>query len=176
MKKKSSLRKKRKEKDKNKKSTVIAYICLNSFDLCALDEKVSVQINLSASRKLFWTEEWNLQMYFFICESALESLLVSSYSAFTICGLLSSQGTCYQSFQRLFVVLVVKNSPANAGDKRYAFDPWVRKITWRRRGNPPPVFLPGESHGLGSLVDYSPWVVRSWTQLKQTSVLMLIEY
>ena len=47
------LRKKRKEKDRNKKSTVIAYICLNSFDLCALDEKVSVEINLPASRKLF---------------------------------------------------------------------------------------------------------------------------
>ena len=106
------------EKDKNNKSTVIAYICLNSFDLCALDEKVSVEINLPASRKLFWTEAWNLQTYVFICESALESLLVCSHSAFTICGLLSSQETCYRSFQQLFVVLVVKNSPANAGDLR----------------------------------------------------------
>ena len=26
------------------------------------------------------------------------------------------------------VALVVKNLPANAGDKRRAFDPWVRKI------------------------------------------------
>ena len=29
------------------------------------------------------------------------------------------------------VVLVVKNPPANAGD-RHRFDPWVRKIPWRR--------------------------------------------
>ena len=26
---------------------------------------------------------------------------------------------------------MVKNSPANAGDKRCGFDPWVRKIPWR---------------------------------------------
>ena len=31
------------------------------------------------------------------------------------------------------VELVVKNLPANAGDiKRGGFDPWVRKIPWRR--------------------------------------------
>ena len=35
-------------------------------------------------------------------------------------------------------------------------DPWVRKIPWRRRWQPTPVFLPGESHGRRSLVGYSP--------------------
>ena len=56
------------------------------------------------------------------------------------------------------VVLVVKNPPANAGrHKRHGFDPWVRKIPWRRARQPIPVFLPGESHGLRSLVGYSPW-------------------
>ena len=28
---------------------------------------------------------------------------------------------------------------------------------WRREWLPTPVFLPGESHGQGSLVGYSPW-------------------
>ena len=36
-------------------------------------------------------------------------------------------------------------------------DPWVRKITWRRKWQPTPVFLPGESHGQRSLAGYSPW-------------------
>ena len=27
------------------------------------------------------------------------------------------------------------------------FNPWVRKIPWRRAWQPTPVFLPGESHG-----------------------------
>ena len=35
---------------------------------------------------------------------------------------------------------------------RPGFDPWVRKIPWRRIWEPNPVFLPGESHGLRSLV------------------------
>ncbi len=31
------------------------------------------------------------------------------------------------------------------------------KIHWRRKWQPTPVFLPGESHGQRSLVGYSPW-------------------
>ena len=37
------------------------------------------------------------------------------------------------------------------------FDPWVGKISWRRKWQPTPVFLPGESHGWRSMVGYSPW-------------------
>ena len=40
--------------------------------------------------------------------------------------------------------------------KRHRFDPWVRKVPWRRAWQPTPVFLPGESHGQRSLVSYSP--------------------
>ena len=40
--------------------------------------------------------------------------------------------------------------------RRHGFDPWVRKITWRRAWQPAPVFLPGGSHGQRSLVGYSP--------------------
>ena len=34
------------------------------------------------------------------------------------------------------VTLMVKNQPANAGDVRDRFDPWVRKISWRRAWQP----------------------------------------
>ena len=54
------------------------------------------------------------------------------------------------------VALVVKNPPAEAGDERLGFDPWVRKIPWRRAWQPTPVFLPGESHRQRSLVGCSP--------------------
>ena len=40
---------------------------------------------------------------------------------------------------------------------RPRFNPWVGKIPWRRKWQPCPVFLPGESHGRRSLVGYSPW-------------------
>ena len=35
--------------------------------------------------------------------------------------------------------------------KRHRFDPWFRKIPWRRKWQPTPVFLPGKSHGQRSL-------------------------
>ena len=41
--------------------------------------------------------------------------------------------------------------------KRRRFDPWVRKIPWRRKWHLTPVFLPGKSHGQRSLAGYSPW-------------------
>ena len=40
--------------------------------------------------------------------------------------------------------------------RRHGFDPWVGKIPWRRAQQPILVFLPGESHGQGSLAGYSP--------------------
>ena len=41
--------------------------------------------------------------------------------------------------------------------RRHEFNPWVRKIPWRRKWQPTPVFLPEESHGPRSLAGYSPW-------------------
>ena len=41
--------------------------------------------------------------------------------------------------------------------KRHGFNPWVGKITWRRKWQPTPVFLPGESHGRRNLTGSSPW-------------------
>ena len=38
------------------------------------------------------------------------------------------------------------------------FNPRIGKIPWRRKWQPAPVFLPGESHGEWSLVGYSLWV------------------
>ena len=39
--------------------------------------------------------------------------------------------------------------------KRLRFDLWVREIPRRKKWPLTPVFLPGKSHGHGSLVDYS---------------------
>ena len=45
--------------------------------------------------------------------------------------------------------------------KRHGLDPWVRKISWRRKLQPPPIFLPGKSHRLRRQVGYSPWGCRA---------------
>ena len=45
------------------------------------------------------------------------------------------------------------------------FDLWVRKIPWRRKWQPTPVFLPGQSHGQRNLVGSSflAWKI-PWTE------------
>ena len=55
------------------------------------------------------------------------------------------------------MALIVKNSPAVQKTEEMWIDPWVRKILWRRKWQPTPVFLPGKSQGQRSLVGYSPW-------------------
>ena len=52
------------------------------------------------------------------------------------------------------VAQMVKNLPVHG---RPIFDPWVGKIPWRRECLSIPIFLPGEFHGLKSLMGYSPW-------------------
>ena len=50
-----------------------------------------------------------------------------------------------------------KESACQAGDR---FNPWVRKILWRRKWQPIQVFLLGEFYGQSSLANYSPWDCR----------------
>jgi len=55
--------------------------------------------------------------------------------------------------------------------RRLRFDPWVRKMPWRRKLQPTPVFLPEKSHGQRNPMDREAWwatvhiVAKSWTQL-----------
>ena len=48
------------------------------------------------------------------------------------------------------------------------FNAWVWKIPWRRKWQPTPVFLPGESHGRRSLADYSPCSRKELSMTKHT--------
>ena len=58
--------------------------------------------------------------------------------------------------------------------KRHRFDPWVRKIPWRRKWKPTPVFLPGESHGPRSGVGCSPWGCKDLDMTESDLVLQHI--
>ena len=41
--------------------------------------------------------------------------------------------------------------------QNFTFNEDFRVIPWRRKWQPTPVLLPGESQGRGSLVGYNPW-------------------
>ena len=60
-------------------------------------------------------------------------------------------------FPFLFAVWWLRQQRIRLQCRRPGFDPWVRKIPWRREWQPTPVFLPGKSHGRRSLAGYSPW-------------------
>ena len=55
--------------------------------------------------------------------------------------------------------------------RKRGLNPWVRKIPWRRKWPPTPVFLPEESHGQRSLTGYIHRFAR-WTWLKWHMLLM----
>ena len=63
------------------------------------------------------------------------------------------------------MVVQVKESTCQC--RRQRFDLWVEKIPWRRKWQPTPVFLPGESHGQRSLAHYSPWSQKELDVTKQ---------
>ena len=46
------------------------------------------------------------------------------------------------------------------GSSGQEFDPWVRKVPWRRKWQPTPVILPGKAHGQRSPAGYSMWGLR----------------
>ena len=63
-------------------------------------------------------------------------------------------------FLSLIVVVriskIILNSSGAWQCRRPRFNPWIGKIPWRRKWQPTPIFLPGESHGQRSLVGYGP--------------------
>ena len=68
------------------------------------------------------------------------------------------------SFSSSLVAQMVKCVPAiretrvqSLGREDPGFNPCARKISWRRKWQLTPVFLPGKSHGWRNLIGYSPW-------------------
>ena len=71
-------------------------------------------------------KKWFLFLFFFVNESLFFFFFATAIKLFS-----------YSSFGLSQVALVVNNPPAITGDMRRGFDPWVRKIRWRRdHGNP----------------------------------------
>ena len=87
------------------------------------------------------------------------SSLIPLFPLFIVPNLIPSPNLPFKYLPtRGFPMVKWQSPPASAGDnRRWRFNPWVRKIPWRRKWQPTPVFLPGKSHGQRSLAGYSPW-------------------
>ena len=55
------------------------------------------------------------------------------------------------------VAQMAKNTPTNAD---LGSIPGSGRFPWRRKWQPTPVFLSGESHGQSGLAGYSPWACK----------------
>ena len=60
--------------------------------------------------------------------------------------------------------------------RRHGFNPWARKIFWRKAWQPTPVFLPAEPHGQKSLAGYSPWGCKESDRVRQTNTFTIFYY
>ena len=132
----------------------------------------------SLVRKITWRREWQPTAVFL----PGESMDRGAWQA-TVHGVTKSQ-TWLRDFQFQFSGGANdKERACKCGRyKRYGFDPWVGKIPWRRKWQPTPVFLPGESHGSQSLAGYShrqtwltqlsehPWL---WSSKKRNNLQSL---
>ena len=67
-------------------------------------------------------------------------------------------GFCYEVMQG-FPGGTSSKEPAcqDRRHKRLGFSSWIGKIPWRKKWQPTPIFLPGESHGQRSLVGCRPY-------------------
>jgi len=59
--------------------------------------------------------------------------------------------------------------------RRCRLNPWVRMIPWRGKWQPPPVFLPGKSHGQQSLVGYSSWICQELDTTEHTHTHAILD-
>ena len=60
--------------------------------------------------------------------------------------------------------------------RRTAFNPWIRKIPWRGKWQPRPVFLPGKFHGQMSLAGTVHGVAKSQTRLSNWECTHIYAY
>ena len=58
--------------------------------------------------------------------------------------------------------------------RSHRFNPWVGKIPWRRKWQPPPVFVSGKSSGQRSLVGSSPWDHKESDTTERTRVRSIL--
>ena len=79
-----------------------------------------------------------------------------------------SRGWGRQHYSKTLILILLINValekvlgfPGSLQCKRSKFNPWIRKMPWKRKGQPTPVSLPGEFHGQRSLAGYRPGVTR----------------
>ena len=103
---------------------------------------------------LMFRSSWNIFRFiqYFIIIAATTNKHSQIYSGWKIC--------------KLFLPTIKESTCQCGRDRRHRFNLCVRKIPWRSKWQPIPIFLPGKSHGQRSLGATVHRVAKSWTWLK----------
>ena len=133
-----------------------------------------LRVNEYQSQNITNASKYNLPFYFFYLAQNCHSRLYENFGSLSRCSIKTTLW-----FSELQKVLLTVWNPTSVFSKLLSasefqllissskrqhvglliFDPsfpWLGKILWRRKWQPTPVFLPGESHGWRTLVGYSP--------------------
>ena len=113
---------------------------------------VAASIYMPTNTLLYSCSEHNFVNQLYFSKNKVLSVFGASGEAFSHSGRISF----HSSSSGVFPNGSAGKEPA-CQCRRPRFNPWVGKIPWRRERLLMPVFLPGESHGLRSLVGYRPW-------------------
>ena len=89
-------------------------------------------------------------VFFWRCQSSRSVFLFVFFLLYIFCFL-----KFFYGFGFVFWASLVAQTANSTQCRRPGFDPWVRRIPWRREWLPTPGFLPGESQGQKSLPGYS---------------------
>ena len=81
---------------------------------------------------------------------------------------ITADGDCSHEIKRHLLLGVAQRINICLHCGRPGFNPGVGKISWRRKWQPTPIFLPGKSHGWRSLVGSSPWGCKEWDMIEMT--------
>ena len=134
--------------------------------LC-LDLRAQVGRHIAESMNMLRMKSWD---GVFLVGPVVKTLHSQSRDLrFNLCPTIPACCAVLPKFRASLVTQVVKNLPAMQATR---FDPWVRKISWRREWLPTLVFPPGKSHGQRSLAGYMQDIVRGIT-VRQTELRTL---
>ena len=121
------------------------------FQTPLLHDKVEESVSMSFSEMIFFNPRTSCSLNSYLLISSLIHPKLHSSSHWLTCSMILS---------RLGFSGDASGKEPTCQSRRHRrprFDPWVRKIPWKKKWQPTPVFLPGESHGQRRLRGYSPW-------------------
>ena len=147
----------------------IDHICLTKLQICVIVITSSLlpgqeELSLDWTSHFSWLNVYykfmmiNLKHFF----QYLSAILFYFFSSFTLS--FSTTLSLFSEQMQHYLLLLSSIFHGGLDSKSICtkcgspgFDPWVRKILWRRKWQPTPILLPGKSHGWRSLVGYNPW-------------------